>query len=502
MKGTDALLRILIGVNSITQWRELSLLAKELTQAGHRVFTVLDTDESAEQEVRRDCLDAGLPLVSESRNNKGQRMPEGADRRSKCSTPGVVKDLAPGVKSRRRVQRLLRQAAHRTRLSGHNVAGALIRYTRRVQQLKRSRAFASIALDRFKPDAIIVGEDGLGGMHGLLAAARHRGVPIAVVPYELSTVSQAELFASTQVWSEWSSSVAYKFTVFFFPKWIRPIDGRLRLRTSPAEVWALRSLGMEPRDPWTVHGGHADVILVDSAAVSAIYEGELRDPHRIRVTGSAAHDVLARRHASRACPKTGMGGPRRVVVAFPPDYHTLRGEHTPFSSYLEAIRAWHTTVQAVCTLTEKGGPSVDVVFQVHPRVSDVELEKFGLGLHVTREPLLDLLADCDVLVASCTSGIRHALAIGIPVINYDLYQFRHPEYASDPNVVSVDTLSELGAALQFHLSPEPTAASAEAPRLSTSMSDQDVTSTYLRWGTLDGLGVTRIVEELTSLRLP
>jgi len=102
------------------------------------------------------------------------------------------------------------------------------------------------------------------------------------------------------------------------------------------------------------------------------------------------------------------------------------------------------------------GPDTTVLINLHPRIrlSDTtQLEKSGaIIIHEAIEDLVPL-ADLYISVASAT--IRLGITCGIPVINYDAYQYGYDDYKGLAGVCEVkskhDYESVLGALINDQL---------------------------------------------------
>jgi glycosyltransferase involved in cell wall biosynthesis len=64
------------------------------------------------------------------------------------------------------------------------------------------------------------------------------------------------------------------------------------------------------------------------------------------------------------------------------------------------------------------------------------------------EPTEQLVPLADVYVASISATIRWALALGIPVINYDCYRYRYDDYQDAAGMLLVEDQHAFAAALQ------------------------------------------------------
>jgi len=70
------------------------------------------------------------------------------------------------------------------------------------------------------------------------------------------------------------------------------------------------------------------------------------------------------------------------------------------------------------------------------------------GVTIASEPISSLIPRCDVFVASVSATIQWAIACGKPVINYDVYRYRYPDYLGVGGIVAMETAAEFRAALE------------------------------------------------------
>jgi hypothetical protein len=87
-----------------------------------------------------------------------------------------------------------------------------------------------------------------------------------------------------------------------------------------------------------------------------------------------------------------------------------------------------------------------ITLLLSPRAGAVDRQEDTPGCH--RGPTEELVPLADVFVASISATIRWALALGIPVINYDCYRYRYGDYAGASGMVLVEDEAAFAAALR------------------------------------------------------
>ena len=129
----------------------------------------------------------------------------------------------------------------------------------------------------------------------------------------------------------------------------------------------------------------------------------------------------------------GLGlDPRRplVLVAFPPNQYAARSAEFEYASFGELVDGW---LRALAPLAG----TANIVVRPHPRLPAEQLAAFEqAGCRVVMHPTEQLVPLADVYVASISATIRWALALGIPVINYDCYRYRYDDYKDAPGMLA------------------------------------------------------------------
>ena len=197
-------------------------------------------------------------------------------------------------------------------------------------------------------------------------------------------------------------------------------------------------LGVAPERPWIPNNGHWDAFAVESPRMRKRYVEEFAMPaEKLALTGAISDDSLYdfKRQAAElkndVYREMGLATDRlMVLVAFPLNQFSRRHPDLEFDDYQSMARFLVASLQ---TLT-----NYHVIFSLHPRIgSEARTYMEGLGAKICARDTLELVAACDVYVASVSATIRWAIVCNVPVINYDVYQYRYDDYASTPGVFTV-----------------------------------------------------------------
>jgi UDP-N-acetylglucosamine 2-epimerase len=187
----------------------------------------------------------------------------------------------------------------------------------------------------------------------------------------------------------------------------------------------------------------------ESAANKSIYQRLGVDERQLTITGSQIDDTLyevSRHRAERVralALKMGFDPDRMlIVVAFPPDQFGAPSTNTfEYTSFTKLIDGW---LQALAQFSS----TVNIVLRPHPRLDPEILKPFEqAGCHVFSGLTEEIVPLADVFVASISATIRWALALGIPVINYDCYRYRYDDYNGAQGMLLVEDRHAFAAAL-------------------------------------------------------
>jgi hypothetical protein len=280
-----------------------------------------------------------------------------------------------------------------------------------------------------------------------IAAGHEAGVPSVVVPsFMAATREWAEAMANNPDYQtrRWSNRVAAKL----YPRWVHE-HGGTRLIALPSEQLLAREwLGLAPPRPWTLHSGFADAIALESPAVRDYCLREGLPEGQLVVTGSVDHDLMVEalgersRRRAELCERLGLPAERRMLLtALPPDQLYGRGrKDCDFRTYAELVEFWMDSVAR---------PSgFNVIVSLHPSVKREDWGHIEQGrAKIADDKISTLMPLCDLFVASISATIQWAIACGRPVLNYDVYRYRYPDYVGLEGVIATEEQGEFVAAI-------------------------------------------------------
>jgi hypothetical protein len=350
---------------------------------------------------------------------------------------------------------------------------------------------ATALIKRISPAVMVVAEDGVAGPLAMIAAAQRAGTAVVTLPFGYGTQQDFEIaLDAKKARGEVEQPTGPEGDAIrqYAPEWIKrgAHEGALLF---PAEyIVVLESAGIHVRNAWVVHGGTADRLCVESRQMMRLYQSEGLPPDKLVMTGSPYGDFLLNALGENADAQAAFRKPRkisspdtRILVSWPPSYHSERGSASEFPTYLAMTTAILEGLRSI--------PRARVTVSLHPAVSAEDRAAIaGLGVELSSRYVLELIPCHDIYVSYYSSTIRWAVASGKPVLNYDAYQLRLDVYDAAPGVVTLTRAAELiERARQLAQSDEAfTALAAEQVRVAP------------EWGMLDAPAMPRILDALDA----
>lgn len=354
------------------------------------------------------------------------------------------------------------------------------------QQVRRELRQAKYLLDQVAPQALIFPEENtLVNTAAFTRSAGQRRIPTVVFPYTLANQTE---FAESMYATSFLQIRGFNLLIaLFFPRWVITYRQRRLLLMPWSRILATTWYRLTPPNPWMLNHGFATMIAVESDFFrDYLVDGGIPRT-AIVVTGSPETDALAEGQQHRlerlsALQRELQLNPHKSILlcALPPPWFP-RAE-AEFSSFSELISAW----MKVLASQQK----FSVVVQLHPRLlydDYAYIEQFGVKL--TRRDVTELIPLADLFVASISATIRWAIACGLPVINYDVYQWKFTDYDRTPGVIKVNSLPDFTTQIQ---------------RLATDQNYLSALQAQQRtiapaWGRLDGQAKQRILDLLDNV---
>ncbi|HAT1806326.1 TPA: hypothetical protein I8Y86_001969 [Legionella pneumophila] len=343
-----------------------------------------------------------------------------------------------------------------------------------------------------KPKLLIVGEDGISSNACLIQAARSKKIPILDIPYGYGSYMDLENSLDQKSKNEelyHSDDGAGLAVKDKFPHWIKKGKFSGSILLNPYFILAREELQIKLYNPWTVHGGYANVLGAESKVMLNHYLKEGVQPKKLVLTGSPYCDYLKtcldlNNRNLETSNNHNLDNQKSILVCWPPSYHNERSKLCEFDTYEDLTSAVFKFLSQLKNVT--------VTINLHPAVQP-EFKNFveSFNINISTSYILDELVKHDIYISCYSSTVRWAIALGKPVINYDFYQFNLNEYDEAPGVLKVSKQEEFEHVMKLVLEKD--------QYINEIQTSQKQISTD--WGMIDGLNFERIYKEINKLTL-
>jgi|GEM_PF-4978913 len=352
-----------------------------------------------------------------------------------------------------------------------------------IAALRGRIASAGKILDRVRPSLIILGGDLVWyDTSAWIRAARERGIASVVAPLWMASAREPALFIRDD--PEYNADLRWnRVAAAVLPKWKLDFEGRPLIRLPAHKIAAMELLGLAPPRPWTLHSGHSDAIIVESAAMKRYCEREGLSGEKIIVTGSVCHDILAAGIADREAQRGrimqeyGFEPAKRLILCALPYNDVARYTACEFRSYSDLVAAWIAPLARMRDAV--------ALVSVHPSADPAALHHIeSPTVRLAKERAIKLMPLSDGFIACVSSTIQWAIACSLPTINYDCYRFRYTDYNGVRGVAATDN------AVEYKRLVSELAGGRLAAPDAREASD---------WGVLDGMAGERIESAIETL---
>jgi hypothetical protein len=308
---------------------------------------------------------------------------------------------------------------------------------------------------------------------------RRFGVPVVVAP--LWVAGKEELIeASIGTHSTPKKILLESIIAVVAPKYShrRDHDSRIILATSWDEIICQLLFRCAPKSPWILHDGSATVIAVESTKMFELAIASGIRPEKMTITGSIFHDRMfaISKFAAETVPVTSRQSSIRILVAIPPDmFYVREAKGLEYFNYEQLINHWIVFLESL--------KDVKITYCLHPS-SPQNSMFYSKGIQPRTDPIEDLIPSHDLFIASISATIQWALAAGLKVVDFDVYRYCYPNYASEKEVRTCLSIDEFEAAVK---------------RVVDSLKLGEPKTLKRDWGILDGLAGNRIKNLLVNL---
>jgi hypothetical protein len=339
-----------------------------------------------------------------------------------------------------------------------------------------------------KPDLLVMMEDNVEGLTALVAAAaRKLAIPLGILPdYIPNPLEPAQYYSSSL--EHHLYSLADRAFAFSNSHWVFRHNGREMVRLPLKKIIGHRISRLQEVRPWILNAGYAEKILLDSPSSIKLYEELGFKSQKLKLVGSPVDDTLFRLRKDQARKRSALlkslklqSGKKILVCAFPPDQYSVYTTKFEFETFEAMCDAWFDVLKRV-------GKHFNIIVKPHPRLDRKRLEKYEKkGIRICDLPTENLIPLADLYLASISSTIRWALAVGVPVINYDSYRYDYGDFDAAAGIINVNTAKDCASALEGLAGDQIIALKGKA-KLDA-----------LSWGLVDGEFSKRLKRELSLI---
>lgn len=352
--------------------------------------------------------------------------------------------------------------------------------------------FAEWILHQDYYSLIVMAGDNVGYDTACFIKVAHQlNIPVVLVPSTMSNgVEEAEVYYHDKRFHE-SVGFINRLASGTFPHWTRVHKGRKILRRPGNEVIAMEWLGLAPHLPWVFCSGYADVIAAESDAMVKYYLEAGLPPEKLALVGALGNDVLAEymknalNRREKLYVELGLPpGRPMILTALPSDFLYLPGgrPECDFDDYDDLVRFWMEVLNSV--------KEYNTVVALHPSVNKEEMKRWETDrIKIGNLNTAAMVPLCDLYVSSASSTVRWAIACGKPVVNYDVYRYRHTDYLDVEGVIIVEEQEEY-ASIVTKITQDSTFFEKIAARQK---------AVAREWGVLDGQSGLRMLELFDQL---
>jgi len=309
---------------------------------------------------------------------------------------------------------------------------------RKARQLLDQQSIAAI---------IIIGDRHVGWETAVIKAANQDSIPSLIVPYALSDPKGSATFRLRQTENDsqyFAESISGRWVEKKHPNWVFSYNGRRLLYLPTGAALAAQVLGIMPENPWTIGGGAASRMAVESQRLRKMFLDQGIPSEKMVVTGKPTIDQIFQGNQGhmRQTVRDELDIPadRSVILCAVPHL----GEHgfLPFSQHLKEM---DTLISVLVSQ-----PDVSVVLSLHPKSDPTQYIPIAErhGALIASRRIYDLLPACDIFVAGFSSTIMHAVGVYKPSIVVDFYGLNFTFYNDAPGVIVLKDRENLAVTLQ------------------------------------------------------
>ena len=298
-------------------------------------------------------------------------------------------------------------------------------------------------LQKHQPDVILIGQDYIGSPISLvLHAASELNIPSKLIPFAMVNDSEHSAVFYKHPDYQTHTRPLNRLVARYFPKWQRVHNDIALCRLPGYKALALELLGLSNDNPWTPCKGKASQIAVDSIRSKAHFNSMQLD--NVTITGNLYQDTLFA-HQQQA-----NNHIETILLCWPANLFWAHKTYPEFDNYYDLCEQLAAIVKEACEQFD-----IDIIIKPHPKTLPEEKEIISKhGLTYNEDDTATLLPISNLLVTIPSSITAWAISLGIPVIEYDMYELDYDDFAEEEAVVCCNTLGNFKKAM-FELLENP-----------------------------------------------
>lgn len=208
-----------------------------------------------------------------------------------------------------------------------------------------------------------------------------------------------------------------------FSKWLKVYSNTRILRIPPPEIFAHELLGIASPKPWNTFGFIEDFVIVGNEIQKIFYHKTGIKNEKIIVIGTPEQDNLSSllknysEYEKVTHSEISFNNNKPIILCALPQAHWVSGRpEAEFQNHEEMINAW------VKSLTSQN--NYNIIFSLHPSMPFSNFKHLeSSSIKVAQKDIVNFIPICSIFVACLSSTIPLAIALGKPVINYDVYRY-------------------------------------------------------------------------------
>jgi hypothetical protein len=276
-----------------------------------------------------------------------------------------------------------------------------------------------------------------------------------------------------------------------FPKWVIEYQNSQFLRDSLDIVFTQEILGISSSNPWHTFGFVEDIVVLNNQIQQKFYSHIGVCKEKCKLIGCPELDYLVRTPSNSILNKyrDSFFEIKPIILCALPQSHFIEGR-------IEAEFQSHKEIIDNCVECLSSQSNFNIIISLHPSMAYRDYNYLDCeNMKVASEDILDLIPFCSIFVASLSSTIQFAIALGKPVINYDVYRYsleiEHFRFLEAKGTITVLNKKDLLKEIALITS--------DSSYYNLLASHQKNSSE--EWGLLDGESVYRFINLLDNLYL-